>query len=130
VGLARLQALLQGQGRQALLSKKIRGLAWVVIKWAKAVKPRVICLENVEEFQTWGPLDEDGMPCPRRKGLTFRRWVAQLRNLRLQGGVARAARLRLRRTDHPQAPVRRGALRRAADRVAEADARAEGQARA
>ncbi|MBX3603217.1 MAG: DNA cytosine methyltransferase [Rubrivivax sp.] len=63
------------------VSKKIRGLAWVVVKWAKLVRPRIICLENVEEFQTWGPLLEDGMPCPQRKGLTFRRWVAQLRNL-------------------------------------------------
>jgi DNA (cytosine-5)-methyltransferase 1 len=61
--------------------KKIRGLAWVAIKWAKAVKPRVICLENVEEFQYWGPLLEDGMPCPLRKGLTFRRFVRQLENL-------------------------------------------------
>ena len=40
-------------------SQEIRGLAWVVIRWAKAVKPRVIFLENVEEFQTWGPV-EDG----------------------------------------------------------------------
>ncbi len=63
------------------VSKKIRGLAWVVIKWAKLVRPRIICLENVEEFQTWGPLRADGMPCPDRKGKTFQRWVAQLRNL-------------------------------------------------
>jgi len=62
-------------------SKKIRALAWVVIKWAKAVRPRVICLENVEEFQTWGPLRADGMPCELRKGHTFQRWAAQLRNL-------------------------------------------------
>lgn len=38
------------------VDKRIRGLAWVVVKWAAAVKPRIICLENVEEFQTWGPL--------------------------------------------------------------------------
>jgi DNA (cytosine-5)-methyltransferase 1 len=63
------------------VSKKIRGLAWVVIKWAKLVQPRVICLENVEEFQTWGPLGDDGRPCPARKGMTFRRWKAQLENL-------------------------------------------------
>jgi DNA (cytosine-5)-methyltransferase 1 len=66
------------------VSKKIRGLAWVVIRWAKAVRPRVICLENVEEFQTWGPLADDGRPCPQRKGSTFQRWVAQLRNLGYQ----------------------------------------------
>lgn len=62
-------------------SKKIRALAWVVIKWAKTVAPRVICLENVEEFQTWGPLNAEGAPCPVRKGHTFKRWLAQLRNL-------------------------------------------------
>jgi DNA (cytosine-5)-methyltransferase 1 len=63
------------------VSKKIRGLAWVVIRWAKAVRPRIICLENVEEFQTWGPLADDGRPCPERKGTTFRRWKSQLENL-------------------------------------------------
>lgn len=63
------------------VSKKIRGLAWVVVKWAKLVRPRVIFLENVEEFQTWGPLGEDGRPCPQRKGTTFQRWKRQLENL-------------------------------------------------
>jgi len=63
------------------VEKRVRGLAWVVVKWAKLVKPRVIMLENVEEFQTWGPLGEDNRPCPMRKGLTFRRWCAQLENL-------------------------------------------------
>jgi len=55
------------------VSKKIRSLAWVVVKWARAVRPRMIFLENVEEFQTWGPLVGD-RPCPERKGRTFRRW--------------------------------------------------------
>jgi DNA (cytosine-5)-methyltransferase 1 len=84
------------------VSKKIRSLAGVVLKWVKALepsgrKPKVICLENVEEFQTWGPLvkrkvvttDADGntteawgeWPCPKRKGQTFKRWVASLRNM-------------------------------------------------
>jgi len=63
------------------VSKKIRGLAWVAVKWAKLTRPRVIVVENVREFQDWGPLAEDDRPCPQRKGLTFRRWVAQLRNL-------------------------------------------------
>jgi DNA (cytosine-5)-methyltransferase 1 len=63
------------------VSKKIRSLAWVVVKWAKAVAPRVICLENVEEFQTWGPLTADGKPCVKRKGDTFRSWVAALQAL-------------------------------------------------
>lgn len=43
-------------------SRKIRSLAWVVVRWARAVRPRVIALENVEEFQTWGPLDRSGQP--------------------------------------------------------------------
>ena len=60
------------------VSKKIRSLAWVVVKWAKAVRPRMIFLENVEEFQTWGPLNADNMPCPLRKGDTFRRWKRSL----------------------------------------------------
>lgn len=63
------------------VSKKIRSLAWVVVKWAAAVKPRVICLENVEEFQTWGPLDADDKPCPLRKGQTFQRWKRQLERM-------------------------------------------------
>lgn len=67
------------------VSKKIRSLAWVVIKWAKLVQPRVICLENVEEFQHWGPLNADtNMPCPLRKGRTFRAWKAQLQGLGYQ----------------------------------------------
>ncbi len=57
-----------------------RGLAWVVTRWARAVKPRVICLENVEELEQWGPLGPDNKPDPERAGFTFRRWVAQLRN--------------------------------------------------
>ena len=40
--------------------KKIRGLAWVAMRWAAVVRPRVIILENVEEFQTWGPVLADG----------------------------------------------------------------------
>lgn len=59
-------------------SKNIRGLAWVVIRWAKAVRPRVIILENVEEFKTWGPLLDDGMPDPSKRGATFRRWLEEL----------------------------------------------------
>ncbi|MEO1278744.1 MAG: DNA cytosine methyltransferase [Planctomycetota bacterium] len=60
---------------------KRRGLAWVVIRWAKAVRPTVIMLENVPEFQEWGPLDGEGRPCQRRKGQTFRSWTGQLRAL-------------------------------------------------
>lgn len=67
------------------VEKHIRDLAWVVVHWAKWVRPRVIMLENVEEFRDWGPLilTEDGktIPCPVQKGFTFRRWVKELRKL-------------------------------------------------
>lgn len=63
------------------VSAKIRGLAWVAVKWAKAVRPRVIMLENVEEFQDWGRLNANGMPDPEHRGETFRRFVGQLRRL-------------------------------------------------
>ncbi|MCZ8254458.1 MAG: DNA cytosine methyltransferase [Polaromonas sp.] len=66
------------------VSQKVRGLAWIVVRWAKMVRPRCIVTENVEEFQTWGPLTEGGYPCPERKGTTFKRWVAQLKNLGYQ----------------------------------------------
>ena len=62
-------------------SKKTRALAWVVIRWAKAVRPAVIMLENVEEFLTWGPVNNDGEPCRRRAGRTFKMWVGKLRAL-------------------------------------------------
>lgn len=60
------------------VEKKIRGLAWVVLRWAATVKPRVIMLENVEEFTTWGPL-VDGKPCQQRKGQTFRSFINALK---------------------------------------------------
>lgn len=61
--------------------KRIRGLAWVAVRWAALVRPRVMILENVEEFQTWGPLLDDGTPCPARRGHTFRDFVRQLQEL-------------------------------------------------
>lgn len=57
------------------VNKNIRGLAWVAIKWAGTVKPKVIILENVEEFQTWGPIDKNGKPIPKEKGRTFRSFL-------------------------------------------------------
>lgn len=62
-------------------SKRVRGLAWVVVKWAATCRPRIIHLENVEEFADWGPLLADGKPCKVRRGITFRRWVRQLEHL-------------------------------------------------
>src|SRR5690625_2512352 len=62
-------------------NRKRRSLAWVVTRWAGQVRPRVIMLENVEEFADWGPLvgPHDALrPCPKRRGKTFRRWVRSL----------------------------------------------------
>ena len=61
------------------VEKSIRGLAWVAVKWAKMVHPRVIMLENVEEFKTWGPLLVDNMPDPAKKGETFNLFVKALK---------------------------------------------------
>tara|TARA_R110001583_G_scaffold189552_2_gene352690 strand:- start:1598 stop:3406 length:1809 start_codon:yes stop_codon:yes gene_type:complete len=73
-------------------SKKIRGLAWVVIRWAAKVRPRVIMLENVEEFADWGPLDANGKPCKTRRGKTFLHWKTQLerRGYKIEFRVLRA----------------------------------------
>lgn len=62
-----------------LRDQKIRGLAWIAQRWAKAVRPRTFCLENVEEWLEWGPL-VDGMPDPERAGSTFRAWASKLRS--------------------------------------------------
>lgn len=60
---------------------EIRSLAWVVEKWAREVRPRVIILENVEEFQSWGPLDKKGCIVKSQKGTTFCAFVRRLRRL-------------------------------------------------
>lgn len=64
----------------ALVDKNIRGLAWIVLRWAALVRPRVIMLENVEEFQTWGPVRK-GKPVKKKAGQTFRKWKQQLSDL-------------------------------------------------
>jgi DNA (cytosine-5)-methyltransferase 1 len=69
----------KARGGKPIRDVKRRDLAWVVIRWAKTVRPRVILLENVEEFRTWGPLTPEGRPCPERRGRTFARWVRELR---------------------------------------------------
>jgi DNA (cytosine-5)-methyltransferase 1 len=71
-------------------SKRIRGLAWVLVRWALACSPRMIELENVEEFQAWGPLDDDGHPIKARAGETFDAFIAVMTS-----GIA---------ADHPAIP--------------------------
>lgn len=66
------------------VSKRVRGLAWVGKRWAATVRPRVIFLENVEEFTTWGPLvriNGEYHPCKKRAGRTFRTFVRELQRL-------------------------------------------------
>ena len=62
------------------VDKNIRGLAWIVLRWAGTVSPRVIILENVEEFQTWGPVRR-GRPVKSKTGKTFRKFISQLEAL-------------------------------------------------
>lgn len=71
------------------VSKKIRGLAFVMLRWAK-IRTRVIYMENVEEIQTWGPLGPDNKPDKRHSGRTWRAFLAALAS-----GVA---------ADHPDLP--------------------------
>lgn len=61
--------------------KNIRGLAWVALRWAGKVRPRVIMLENVEEFKTWGPLNRRHRPIKAKQGVTFQKFVSQLKDL-------------------------------------------------
>jgi DNA (cytosine-5)-methyltransferase 1 len=64
--------------------KNIRGLAWVALRWAGTVRPRVIMLENVEEFKTWGPLNRSHRPIKTKQGDTFKKFINQLENLGYQ----------------------------------------------
>ncbi|MGY2184708.1 DNA cytosine methyltransferase [Pseudomonas sp. SDO5591_S426] len=58
--------------------RKVRGLAWVVVRWAHATRPRLMFLENVEEFCDWGPVDEEGQPIKAERGRTFKSFIAAL----------------------------------------------------
>lgn len=60
-------------------SDRIRGLAWTAVKWARRVRPRLIILENVEEFQDWCPLDKRGFPKMHLRGIIFDKFVRHLR---------------------------------------------------
>ena len=62
------------------VDKNIRGLAWIVLRWAGTVRPDCIILENVEEFKTWGPVRK-GKPVKSKQGQTFEKWVSQLEAL-------------------------------------------------
>lgn len=64
--------------------KNIRGLAWVALRWAGRVRPRVIMLENVEEFKAWGPLNRRHRPIKSKQGQTYHKFLRQLRELGYQ----------------------------------------------
>jgi len=61
------------------VDKNIRGLAWVAVRWAATVRPKIIMIENVEEFKTWGPLDQSNQPCKANQGKTFDSFVKALK---------------------------------------------------
>lgn len=65
------------------VSNKIRCLAWIVVRWIRKKRPSMIIVENVAEFQEWGPTIKDEMghtyPDPNRKGESFRRWVNEIK---------------------------------------------------
>jgi DNA (cytosine-5)-methyltransferase 1 len=88
------------------VEKKIRGLAWVALRWAAKCKPRVIMLENVEEFRTWGPLmqDADGSwkPDPAKRGKTFESFARQL-----EGHGYKVEFRELRASDHATPTIRK-----------------------
>lgn len=63
------------------VSNTLRGLAWIALKWGGSVRPRVIMLENVVEFEGWGPLTDEGKPDPKRKGETFKSYIGELERL-------------------------------------------------
>lgn len=62
------------------VDKNIRGLAWVATRYAATIRPKLIFLENVQEFAEWGPLVDD-KPNPDLKGKTFQSWVSEFRKL-------------------------------------------------
>lgn len=84
MGVARLQALQQGQRRQARQQENPQpGLGGGEVGQSRA-PPRDLPGERRSQSQTWGPLADDGRPCPQRKGQTFALWKKQLQNLGYQ----------------------------------------------
>jgi len=63
------------------INDQSRATAWCVVRWAEALRPPIILIENVPEFQTWGPIGSKGRPLPSKKGETFQAWLNALRSL-------------------------------------------------
>lgn len=66
-----------GQPRE----KGLRILPWAVYKHAKSILPDVIVMENVEEIQQWGPLDENGRPIKERMGEDYQKFIKAMKSL-------------------------------------------------
>lgn len=58
-----------------------RASAWHVVRWAEALRPLAILVENVREFMSWGALNDKGRPLERKKGETFQAWLSALQSL-------------------------------------------------
>lgn len=63
------------------INDQSRATAWCVVRWAEALMPPVILIENVPEFITWGGIGADGRPMKSKKGATFAAWVGALESL-------------------------------------------------
>jgi DNA (cytosine-5)-methyltransferase 1 len=62
-------------------SNQSRASAWHVLHWCERLDVSEVLVENVKEFQHWGPLDCDGRPVKEKKGITFDAWLAALSSL-------------------------------------------------
>lgn len=69
----------EASGGRSIKSAQVRDLGWSVVQYAQRVRPRVVIVENVRQYPTWGPLDASGVPIADRQGETYRRWLAALR---------------------------------------------------
>lgn len=63
------------------INDQSRATAWCVVRWAEALRPPIILIENVPEFETWGPIGSNGRPLASKKGQTFQAWLAALQSL-------------------------------------------------
>lgn len=58
-----------------------RTLAEHLYRYIDAVSPQYVFIENVEEFMSWGPLDEHGKPVSRDKGADYVKWCNHIQNM-------------------------------------------------
>lgn len=70
----------RARGGKPMLDQS-RSTAWCVTKWADALQPGIVMVENVPEFEEWGPLGANGKPIMSRKGEAFAAWINTLRSL-------------------------------------------------